>query len=165
MPRLQTLLLSSLPLLALTASASSPKHDVHISYCKAEVTGTTWSAKVTYYKDDFMKALRAWRGSEIAGLPAAELKRLYAGYLESHFRLMSNNAVIPWKWIFKGEDGTSIWFELRAEPATRVGSATIEHTALFKEYGDQMNLMLLKASGKEYNFIFTSSKPSASVAF
>ena len=163
MRSLRPLILSSLDGLMMSGFTSSPKHDVHISYCKSQATASGLSARVTYYRDDFMKALRAWHGGEVAGLQAAELRGIYAGYLESHFRLMSGGGVIPWTWIFKGEDGTSIWFELRAEAASKLGSAVIEHTALFKEYGDQMNLMLLKASGKEYNFIFTSSKPSASV--
>jgi hypothetical protein len=148
-----------LPLCAFTAG---PRHDVHVSYCQAEMTRTSCKARVTYYKDDFYKALAAWHGSDVRGLAAQALNGVYAGYMERHFRLTIGSMAIPWKWILKGEDGTSIWFELRTECAA-IESATIEHTALFDEYGDQMNLMVLKAAGSEYNFIFTSSKPTASI--
>jgi hypothetical protein len=161
---MKPLLASLLSLALLCAFAASPKHDVHVSYCKAEMTATSFKAKVTYYKDDFFKALAAAEGREVRGLPPERMKAIYARYVESHFKLTSRGAVVPWKWIIRGEDGTSILFELRAEFSAPIADAAIEHTALFQEYGDQMNLMVLKAPGAEYNFIFTPSKPGAALA-
>ncbi len=156
------LLCSAIGVTTLGGFRAMPKHDVHISYCKAEMTATTFKSRVTYYRDDFLKALTGWRGS-IAGLTPAQLNGVMTDYVRGHFRLFVANRPLAWSSVGVGGDAKSLWFDLRLQSSTRLAGLVIEHTVLFKEYRDQMNLMSLKTSDDEHNYIFTPSKPSVSI--
>ncbi|HVZ41321.1 MAG TPA: DUF6702 family protein [Candidatus Kapabacteria bacterium] len=137
-------------------------HDVHISYCQSEITGNVFKCKVTYYRDDLLRAIADWKAN-VRSLPAAQQQAAMTDFVRDHFRVYSGNQMLAWSSIGKGENDKSVWFELRAESRTRLQSATIMHNALFHVYSDQMNLMVLKAGGSEYNYIFTPSRPTISV--
>ncbi|MBS1913836.1 MAG: hypothetical protein JST22_17745 [Bacteroidetes bacterium] len=162
MKQTAVLLAICITIVSLCAFRMPEPHDVHISYCQSEIIGNVFKGKVTYYKDDLLRAVADWRAN-VGSLTAAQQQAVMTDFVRDHFRVYSGNQMLAWSSITRGENGKSVWFELRAESRTRLQSATIMHNALFHVYGDQMNLMVLKAGGSEYNYIFTPSKPMISV--
>ncbi|MES2765742.1 MAG: hypothetical protein V4642_07740, partial [Bacteroidota bacterium] len=51
-------------ILLIIFSVSISAHDVHISYCQATIEKNVLKGKVTYYRDDFEKALKNWVGNK-----------------------------------------------------------------------------------------------------
>ncbi len=155
--------LAALPLMVALCGAS-PRHDVHISYCKAELTGRTLTGTVTIYRDDFIKALRNWKGIELHTLAGSAMLGAVTEFLDGHLSATADGRRLPLMIISTGTDNASMRFTFSYTSASPIGSMTFSNTILFAEYGDQMNLMAVKTPKRDYNFIFTPSKPNGSLA-
>ncbi|MFI5264063.1 MAG: DUF6702 family protein [Candidatus Kapaibacterium sp.] len=136
-------------------------HDIHISYSQAELKGGELFVKVSYYKDDFTKAVKNWYGAKADNLSPQEFQNAEFEYVKNFFRVWAGNysaQVMP-VLLKLTDDGTSIIFEIKFSSASPT-SLIIDQRVLFKEYGDQMNIFFIKAFSKEDNHIFTASKPT-----
>jgi hypothetical protein len=153
--------IAAILLFALTTASTA--HDVHISYCRSELTPTILSGRVTIYRDDFARALLNWKGAELRRLSGIAMLQAVNAFLAAHLTTSANGAPLPLAVASAGSDNTSIWFDFSFTSRTPIGSLTIGNAILFREYNDQMNLLLVRAPGHEHNFIFTSSKPTATI--
>lgn len=134
-------------------------HAIHISYGQGTVTKSDFTGKVIYYKNDFFKALADWKGEDLRNLNDAQYDKLKLNYLQSHFLAEANNKE-KLKLIItsSSEDESSIWFEFKFDSDEQINWITIKQTVLFKEFGDQMNLLNVATPSGDKNLIFTSSK-------
>ncbi|MEP7233958.1 MAG: DUF6702 family protein [Ignavibacteriota bacterium] len=134
-------------------------HDIHISYAKAELKDGVLSVKVSYYKDDFTRAVKDWYA---AGANAkSDIQAEEFEYVKNYFRVWSGNYQSPItpELTARHDDGTSVIFEMKFTADTST-SLILDQRVLFKEYPDQMNILFIKAFSKEANHIFTVSKPT-----
>jgi hypothetical protein len=135
-------------------------HDIHISYCKSTLTVRSLSGRVTFYKDDFRKGLAAWSGSDPVGMTADTRRQAMLGYLLEHVRATANGSVaMRFTRIIKGEEGSSIWFEFSLESPVPLGRVAFENSVLFREYSDQINLVLVSTGSTEQSLELTPSEP------
>jgi len=155
---LKIIILLALPLLSYRANA----HDIHISYSQAELKGNELSVKVSYYKDDFTRAVKNWYQGKADNFSNEQFQSAEFEYVKNYYRLWSDadmkHQVMP-KLLKVSDNGTSIIFELQFSYET-ASLVVLDQRVLFKEYGDQMNIFFIKSSGKEANNIFTPSKPT-----
>ena len=140
------------------SSQEGKAHDIHISYSQAEFSGGMLSVKVSYYKDDFTKAVKNWYQGKADNISQeSEFE-----YVRNYFRVWLNNdyskQVLP-TLPKRTDDGTSVIFELKFSCGS-ANSLIIDQRVLFKEYSDQMNIFFIKGFGKETNHIFTPAKPT-----
>jgi hypothetical protein len=131
-------------------------HDVHISYCQATLDGNILKGKVTYYRDDFEKALMNWTGNK--KLPGDAHWQAKVKFLKEKFRATSEGKQITLEITGSGVHDSSIWFDFAFKSPEPITKLNIEHTTLFKEYNDQMNLIGIKTGTKEFSHICTPSK-------
>ena len=144
---------------------ASAFHSIHISYSQAELKGNDLFVKVSYYKDDFTKAVKNWYGGKAASLSAPDFQNAEIEYLKNFFRVWSNRSyksqVMP-DVLKVTDDGTSIIFELKFS-SSLFNSIIIDQRVLFKEFSDQSNIFFIKAFSKEGNHIFTPSQPTFAI--
>ena len=136
-------------------------HDIHISYSQAELKDGNLSIKVSYYKDDFTKAVKNWYQGKADRFSPEEMQAAELDYVKNYFRVWNgsyNNQIMP-ALVKITDDGTSIIFNLNFS-CVSANALIIDQRVLFKEYGDQMNIFFIKAFGKEENHIFTPAKPT-----
>ena len=141
--------------------ASAEAHDIHISYSQAEMKGNELFVKVSYYKDDFTKAVKNWYQGKADNLSVQEMQNAEFDYVKNYFRVWNGdytNQVLP-VLVKLHDDGTSIIFEMKFS-CNAAQSIIIDQRVLFKEYSDQMNIFFIKGFGKDTNHIFTPSKPT-----
>ncbi len=147
------LLAGSLPLAA---------HDIHISYGEARIGAGELNGRVSFYKDDFLKALANWRGGG-RGEDFAQLARVY---LQEHFTVRANrNGQLSLTITEFGEDGASVWFRFKFSCGEKIASLTIRHTALSEEFGDQMNLLTVHSGEDSRSLIFSKASPEKALDF
>ncbi len=141
-------------------------HDFHISFCKSEVTSTSISGQISYFKDDLLLALKNWCGSDVQNVSAQEMDNLVIGYLKTALHASINGDRPLTLEITKREnDGGSVLVSFRFVSNVNIHSITIENSALFKEFKDQLNLMTIKTRLKEFNQIFEHSSPTVTLRF
>ena len=154
------LLIFSLSFFAFLEPANA--HDIHISYSQAELKGNDLFVKVSYYKDDYTKAVKNWYQGKAENLSGQEFETAEFEYLKNYFRVWANGdyaqPVLP-TLIKQSDDGTSIIFEIKYTHSS-FSSLIIDERVLFKEYSEQTNIFFIKAFSKEDNHIFTPSKPT-----
>ena len=147
-------------LLALCNRANA--HDIHISYSQAELKGNELFVRVSYYKDDFTKAVKNWYQGKADNFSNEQFQSAEFEYVKNYYRLWTDadlkHQVMP-KLLNVSDNGTSIIFEIQFS-CVETHSITIDQRVLFKEYNDEMNIFFIKSSGKEANHIFTPSKPT-----
>jgi len=147
-------------LFVLFIQSKSQAHDIHISYSQAKLKGNELHIKVSYYKDDFTKAVKSWYQGKADNFTSEQFQSAEFEYVKNYFRVLANgdykNFILPKLEEIK-DDGTSIIFELNFS-CEAFRSIIIDQRVLFKEYNDQMNIFFIKAFGKEENHIFTPSK-------
>ncbi|MDB5035144.1 MAG: hypothetical protein JWQ98_2385 [Chlorobi bacterium] len=152
-------------LIVLSAQAfAGPKHDVHISYCKSQLTRTSLSGKVSYYKDDFVKALRNRQGTAFYGQGPARLEQAITAYMRQNFTATTGaGEKLPLIITSTGIDETSIWFNFTFSSSAPISSISIGNTVLFQEFRDQMNMINVKTPTGEHSLVLTSSDPNGSI--
>ena len=134
-------------------------HDIHISYGTATLSEKTLSVKVTFYKDDFMTALKNWRGSALQGLSDKDFDQLKRDYLRHHFEVFANDhQQLQLHIETHNEDAQSIWFQLRFRAAAPIDRLTLRYRALTDEFSNQMNLLTMQTAAGKKNFIFKSGQ-------
>ncbi len=147
------LLAGSLPLTA---------HDIHISYGEARAGAGELNGRVSFYKDDFLKALANRRGDG-RGEDFAQLAR---EYLQDHLTVTANRSRQLSLTITEfGQDGASIWFRFKFSCGEKIASLTIRHTALLEEFGDQMNLLTVHTGEDSRSLIFSKASPEKALDF
>ena len=142
-------------------------HSIHISYSKAEVSERAVHFKVSYYKDDLLKAIDTWYKGKAASLSGAALQQAETEYLKNHVRF----------WAGKGfshpltlasytltADGTSVIFEATYSSDIVITMLSVDHRVICEDYSDQMNILTLKAFGKDHNIISTAAKPTTTIS-
>lgn len=136
-------------------------HDIHISYAQAELCGGGLKVKVSYYRDDFTKAVKIWYRGKADNVSSQEFQAAEFEYVKNYFRVWADGdyqkQIAP-ELVKLSDDGTSVIFELQF--TANFNTLIIDQRVLFKEYGDQMNIFFIKAFAKEENHIFTRSKPT-----
>ena len=146
---------------SLFALPAAQAHDIHISYSQAELKEGSLSIKVSYYKDDFTKAVKNWYQGKADKFSVEEMQAAELDYVKNYFRVWNGsytNQIMPAP-VKITDDGTSIIFELDFS-CVAANTLIIDQRVLFKEYNDQMNIFFIKAFGKEENHIFTPAKPT-----
>jgi hypothetical protein len=146
---------------SLFALPAAQAHDIHISYSQAELKSGELFVKVSYYKDDFTKAVKNWYGTKADNLSPQEFQNAEFEYVKNYFRVWAGNynaQVMP-VLLKITDDGTSLIFEMKFS-APSLTALIIDQRVLFKEYSDQMNIFFIKAFSKEDNHIFTPAKPT-----
>jgi len=151
----------SVAFVLLVLSQRANAHDIHISYTQAELKGNELHVKVSYYKDDFTKAVKGWYQGRADNYSQSEFQSAEFEYVKNYFRVCANDykTFIAPKLEKCTDDGTSVIFELNfsCDSFTKI---VVDQRVLFKEYSDQMNIFFVKAFGKEENRIFTPAKPT-----
>lgn len=110
------------------------RHDIHIGYCRAVVLPTVVSGKITYYKDDFLAALRQHQEKH-------QLKSLdFYSYLSQHLQLQEGGKPIPLIVDQYGEDESTIWFTFKFYFKHSSRTLTLVHTSLADLHSDQLNI-------------------------
>jgi len=141
------------------------RHDIHISYCRAELGERSLKGKVSYYLDDFYRAVSAWNGVDAKRLSPSDFQSAARLYLAQTFRATANgNQPLAMTIVSAGVEDANIWFQFDFRSPARIASVTVDHRALFKEFNDQMNLLLVTVSGEEENFVMNTSNPTAHIS-
>jgi len=137
-------------------------HDIHISYGEARAGEGEFSGRVSFYKDDFLKAL----ANRLGGGREGNFVQLAGEYLQEHFTVTaSRNGQLSLTITEFGEDGASIWFRFKFSCGEKTASLTIRHTALLEEFSDQMNLLTVHAGEDSRSLIFSKSSPEKTLEF
>lgn len=135
-------------------------HDIHISYGQSEIKGSTYSGKITYYRDDLLKAVGKWYQKDIATINANDLDSYQKNYFQNYFRVWENNVQLTMSSVSREEDASSVIFNFTYAISPGCGELKIDHRALFDIYNDQLDIVSFKVYGKELNYIFKSSAPT-----
>lgn len=147
-------------LLLLTGRASA--HDIHISYGQAELKPDGLHVKVSYYKDDFTKAVKSWYQGKADHYSSELFRQAEFEYVKNYLRVWDDahlaHQVLP-NLRNISDDGISLIFELEFS-SNHSNAMVVDQRVLFKEYSDQMNIFFIKSTAKEENHIFTPSKPT-----
>ena len=141
-------------------------HSIHISYASAEANGSTVHFKVSYYKDDFLKAVDNWYGGKTSSFSPETLRAAEIEYLRNYLRLWSGRQFshqLALSSYTITEDGLSIIFETNFTSDIPITQLSIDHRVICKEYSVQTNILTLKIFGSEKNIITTQSKPSVTI--
>ena len=89
-------------------------HDIHISYSQAELNGRDLHVKVSYYKDDFTKAVRNWYQGRADNFSIEQFQAAEFEYVKNYFRVWTDCdlklQIMP-KLLNYTDDGTTIIFE------------------------------------------------------
>lgn len=141
-----------------------PAHDIHISYGEARLGTFEFSGRVSFYKDDFLKALAKWRGSSQA-LSAGEFAQSARAYLQAHLAAADRGRPLSLTVSEFEEDAASLWFYFQFTSAEKIASLTIRHSALLEEFGDQMNLLTVHTGEDSQSLIFSKSSPEKTLSF
>ena len=134
------------------------RHDIHISYGKAELRNDSLVISISLYKDDFRKALTKWHVGGVESLSGPEYAALEVRYLQAFVRAWADdNQQLQFNSVIRSEEDASLRFTFAFLAPKGMHSLVLDDRILFREYGDQMNLIDLKIFGREMNHIFTSS--------
>ena len=71
-------------------------HAIHISYGEATIKGDEFYGRLTFYYDDFMLALKNWKGSELKDFTPGQYTELKNDYLRKHLTAEVSNERLPW---------------------------------------------------------------------
>ena len=137
--------------------AMRPLHDVHISFCRAELTATELRGRLTYYKDDFLKVLARKPGVAVPASSVVDMRKAILDFVDQHFVVSIGGKRIATEKVNTGADGSTLWIDFRCRIPGGTAPITVEHTILFLEYRDQMNLINVKTPNDELNFALTPS--------
>jgi hypothetical protein len=134
------------------------RHDIHISYGKAELRNDSLVISISLYKDDFRKALAKWHVGGVESLTSPEYAALEVRYLQAFVRAWADdNQQLQFNSVIRSEEDASLRFTFAFLAPKGMHSLVLDDRILLREYGDQMNLLDLKIFGREMNHIFTSS--------
>ena len=122
--------------------------------------------KVTFYKDDFMLALKNRKGNSFKKLTNKDFDDLKFNYLQNHIDVFANgnpDADVQGKklqLIITGnnENESSIWFDFKFNSDEKIKSLEIKNDVLINEFSDQMNLLNINSSSGDQSLIFSKSK-------
>ncbi len=154
------LLKYTLAFLLLTININSAAmHAIHISYGEATLKGNEFFGKLTFYYDDFMLALKNWKGENIKNFSAKQYTELKNNYLKKHLIALVNNN-IRLNLIITGNSGNdkSIWFEFKFTSAEKINIVNLKYDVLMNEYSDQLNLLNVASPSGDHSLIFSQSK-------
>lgn len=152
-----------LPLLLCFWAMPLPAHNIHISYGNGTLSETSLTLRLTFFKDDFNRAVQQW--SEQTQPETAAVEPLENRFLRAHFSVTAGEGQpLPLSVTAGAEDGSSIWFKIECRWAAPTEQLRIQNTALFTAFSDQMNLLNVKTPQGELGFILTAAAPSASLS-
>lgn len=135
-------------------------HDFHMSYGESTISSNEFKGKITFYKDDFFKALKNFNEKNIANFSNNDFDELKKNYLIKHFQVIINNKdKLKLNITGNDEDASSIWFSFLFKATEEIHSIKIIHSALFNEFSDQLNILNITTPNGEESKIFKESHP------
>jgi hypothetical protein len=135
-------------------------HDIHISYGSAELHGNTFSGKISYYKDDLLKAVGVWYKKDAQNLSGSETDSYEKNYFRNYFRVWEEGSQIEPITLERVEDESSVMFTFSYKISDNCRELKTDHRSIFEVYSDHINIMSFKAFGDEYNYIYKPSAPT-----
>jgi hypothetical protein len=135
-------------------------HDIHISYGSAELHGNTFSGKISYYKDDLVKAVSTWYKKDMKDLSGSETDTYEKNYFRNYFRVWEEGSQLVPLALERTEDENSVMFTFLYKISGNCRSLKTDHRSIFEVYGDHINIMSFAAFGNEYNYIYKPSAPT-----
>ncbi|HET9135053.1 MAG TPA: DUF6702 family protein [Candidatus Kapabacteria bacterium] len=141
-------------------------HSIHISYGKIDVGANNIHVKVSYYKDDYLKAVSNWYSVSTEFFSEKQTREAELHYFNEYFRLWTAAGFTHQLQIASSkvtEDGTSIIFEVEYSSEVPITMLTIDHRVIHKEYSDQSNIMTVHIFGADHNVISSSTKPTTTL--
>ena len=133
-------------------------HSIHISYGEASLKEDEIYGRITFYKDDFILALKNWKGTALKNLNNKEFDLLKLEYLQNHFTLVANqNKKLMLLLTGNNEDESSIWFTFKFISNEKIESLEMKYNVLINEFNDQMNLLNISSSSGDQSLIFNAS--------
>ncbi len=142
-------------------------HSIHISYAKAEVLDRVVHIKISYYKDDLLKATDSWYKGKAGALTGSALEQAEANYIKEHVRFWSGKGFthqLTATTFTLSEDGSSVIFDATYTSDIPIVILSVDDRVICEDYSDQMNILTLKAFGKDHNIISTASKPTTTIS-
>src|SRR6266550_7076494 len=83
-------------------------HAVHISYGDLTISHDGLHGEVSFFKDDWSKAVEHWYGHPIASEPIAAQTRIQIEYLKSHVRFWANGLSNPLSIVVSVKDASGL---------------------------------------------------------
>ena len=137
-------------------------HSVHISYGDLKITNDTVRGEVTYFKDDWHRAVDRW----YAGcLPTPSREEMERQYLKSHLRFWSGNFHVPIAIdprVSKNSE-LSVTYGFQFAIPAGTSEVLVDSRAMFSEYGDQMNLLTVETPTGARNLILDAGHPTSTI--
>lgn len=133
-------------------------HSIHISYGEAIVSGNEMSGKITFYKDDFMKALKKLNSNSLRNLTDKQFDEMKLKYLRDHLAVYADGRELTLTITHNNENESSIWFNFKFTYAGEINTIEIKNNSLIEEFSDQMNLLNISSSSSDQSLIFTDGK-------
>lgn len=148
------------------SAMASEFHAIHISYTQAEWTGNTLAGKVSYYKDDYLKAVGEWAKKDLAALSSKERSWWCEQYLKAYFRAWSGDFQHPLDLHIDQlqEDEASYIFNFSYAVPAASRSIILDNRVIQQQFSDQTNLILVKAFGETYNHSSTTGSPTFTIS-
>lgn len=135
-------------------------HDIHISYSTSELSGGQYRGTLSYYKDDFEKAVSKWYKREVSTMAQAERDNAMKNYVRNYFRVWERDVKIEMTKLDTKEEESTITYSFAFPVSSGCTELKIDHRAMFDVYNDHINIMSFTAFGGEYNYIFKASAPT-----
>lgn len=135
-------------------------HDIHIGYGTAELKEGKFSGTLSYYKDDFYKAVSTWYRRDILLMNKDQRTDAMDSYIKNYFRVWESSKQIVAKDLSIREDETTVVYTFTFAVSSKIKELKIDHRAIFETYTDHINIMNFSAFGKEYSYIFKPSAPT-----
>jgi len=154
------IVMSSLILTASSDPSLARYHDIHISFGRAELGPKIFIAKLTLYKDDFLKAINNWHVGGYGAMSTDEFRALELRYINAYFRVWGDSSRLVLTSSKRSDEESSITFELAYALAGTPQIIMLDNRILFREYSDETNVLVLKGYGKLINHVFTRSEPT-----
>ena len=138
-------------------SHTARAHKFYASLAQADYNPRTKSLEVSMrvFADDLERALtkRAGRSVRIDGAP--DIAAQITDYLRERFELRGRDGKIrELKWVGMAAQVDSAWLHFEIVAIENLDGASLRNRVLLEIYPDQVNTTIVKADGKQRDFIF-----------
>jgi hypothetical protein len=143
-------------------------HNLHVSYGKMAVEGSTIYLSVRFFRDDLETALRkvsATSDLKLAATPRCD--SIYLRYFNEKFELSSGGKKLRAEFLSSGEDGEMWWYKFSFSDAKPLQSVSVRNTLMFEMFDDQKNIFQLMhfPSEAQQSFYFIRGAESYTASF
>lgn len=134
---------------------SSSTHNLHLTYSKAAVDGSSLVVKIRFFPDDFDLMLSGFHARDMGGFKHnGDADSLLIPVLEKDYKIVLNGKPSKGEILQSGTDGEMCWYMLSFKAETKISSLVVDNRLLFNLYSDQKNLLTLQEAsiGKNHSF-------------